>query len=203
MHQLIAALALGLILAASPAAADPLPSWRAGPAKEAITGFVSDVTRADGPEFVPPAQRIAVFDNDGTLWVEQPMYTQLAFVLDRVKALAPQHPQWREQQAFKAAIEGDMAGPGRGRDGGPDAAPHGHPRGHDQRGVRSHRGGLDRQGTAPAFRPPLHRAGLPADAGAAGLPARQRLQDLHRLRRRYRLHAPLDRSVSTASRRSR
>jgi len=108
MHQLIAALALGLTLAATQATADPLPSWRAGPAKEAITGFVSDVTRADGPEFVPPAQRIAVFDNDGTLWVEQPTYSQLAFVLDRVKALAPQHPQWREQQPFKAAIDGDL-----------------------------------------------------------------------------------------------
>ncbi len=89
--------------------ADPLPSWKDGPAKQAITTFVIDVTNAGGPDFVPPAQRIAVFDNDGTLWVEQPMYTQMAFVLDRVKALAPQHPDWQTQQPFKAALEGDMA----------------------------------------------------------------------------------------------
>jgi phosphoserine phosphatase len=90
-------------------AADPLPSWKDGHAKQAITSFVTDVTNAASEDFVPPAQRIAVFDNDGTLWVEQPMYTQLAFILDRVKALAPVHPEWQEQQPFKAALEGDLA----------------------------------------------------------------------------------------------
>lgn len=88
--------------------ADPLPSWADGPARQAITTFVTDVTNAGGPDFVPPAQRIAVFDNDGTLWVEQPMYVQLAFVLDRLRELAPEHPEWRETQPFKAAVEGDM-----------------------------------------------------------------------------------------------
>jgi phosphoserine phosphatase len=96
------------------ACADPLPSWNEGPAKQAITAFVSDVTDASGPDFVPPARRIAVFDNDGTLWVEQPMYTQLAFVLDRVRALAPAHPEWKIEQPFKAAIEGDMQALGEG-----------------------------------------------------------------------------------------
>ncbi len=102
-------LALLAAITFSTATADPLPSWNDGPAKQAITTFVTDVTNAGGPDFVPPAQRIAVFDNDGTLWVEQPMYTQLAFVLDRVKALAAEHPEWKEQQPFKAALDGDMA----------------------------------------------------------------------------------------------
>jgi hypothetical protein len=70
--------------------------------------FVARVTREGGPDFVPPVERIATFDNDSTLWVEQPMYTQIAFVLDRVKALAPQHPEWQDQQAFKAVLEGDL-----------------------------------------------------------------------------------------------
>jgi phosphoserine phosphatase len=87
---------------------DPLPSWNDGAAKKEITGFVAKVTNESGPDFVPPAERIAVFDNDGTLWSEQPMYVQLAFVLDRVKALAPHHPEWKQKQPFKAALEGDM-----------------------------------------------------------------------------------------------
>jgi hypothetical protein len=88
--------------------ADPLASWNDGVAKKAITGFVAKVTNEGGPDFVPLAERIAVFDNDGTLWSEQPMYVQLAFALDRVKALAPQHPEWKEKQPFKATLEGDM-----------------------------------------------------------------------------------------------
>ena len=87
---------------------DPLPSWNDGATKQAITEFVARVTRQSGPDFVPPAERIATFDNDGTLWVEHPMYTQLAFALDRVKALAPLHPEWTNTQPFKAALEGDM-----------------------------------------------------------------------------------------------
>src|SRR6185437_8892104 len=76
--------------------ANPLPSWNDGATKQSILDFVA------------PAERIATFDNDGTLWVEHPMYTQLVFVLDRVKALAPQHPEWKDTQPFKAALEGDM-----------------------------------------------------------------------------------------------
>ena len=87
---------------------DPLPSWNDAPSKRAITDFVARVTRQGGPDFVPPAQRIATFDNDGTLWVEHPMYVQLAFALDRVKALAPLHPEWKDTQPFKAVLEGDM-----------------------------------------------------------------------------------------------
>ena len=87
---------------------DWLPSWNDGAAKKAITRFVKAVSTSGSSEFVPPAERIAVFDNDGTLWAEQPIYVQLQFTLDRAKALAPQHPEWKEKQPFKAAIEGDI-----------------------------------------------------------------------------------------------
>lgn len=87
-----------------------LSSWTDGPVKQRITAFVEDVTDATGPHFVSEAQRIAVFDNDGTLWVESPVYTQFAFVLDRVKELSGQHPEWLKKQPFQAAIENDAAG---------------------------------------------------------------------------------------------
>ncbi|MBW1937797.1 MAG: haloacid dehalogenase-like hydrolase [Deltaproteobacteria bacterium] len=87
---------------------DALPSWNERASKQAITQFVKDVTTEGEAGFVPPAQRIAVFDNDGTLWSEQPMYFQLVFALDRVKALAPMHPEWKDKQPFKAVLEGDL-----------------------------------------------------------------------------------------------
>ncbi|WP_295581297.1 HAD family hydrolase [uncultured Lamprocystis sp.] len=105
MRQILAFL---LLCSLSSVSADPLPSWQEGPAKRAIVAFVAQVTQAGGADFVPPAQRIAVFDNDGTLWVEQPVYTQLAFVLERLKTLAPEHPEWKSEQPFKAALAGDM-----------------------------------------------------------------------------------------------
>jgi phosphoserine phosphatase len=86
---------------------DWLPSWNDGPAKSSITDFVARVT--SGPDFVPEDQRIATFDNDGTLWIEQPMYVQLAFILDRVRELAPKNPSWKTKQPFKAVLDGDMA----------------------------------------------------------------------------------------------
>jgi len=88
--------------------ADPLPSWRNGASKLAIIHFVQEVGATGSSGFVKPAERIAVFDNDGTLWSEQPMYFQLAFALDRVKALAPLHPEWKQEQPFKAVLEGDL-----------------------------------------------------------------------------------------------
>ena len=88
--------------------ADQLPSWKDGPAKQAITSFVAKVTNGDSPDFIPPAERIAVFDNDGTLWSEKPIYFQLLFAIDRVKALAPQHPEWNNRQPFQAALDGDL-----------------------------------------------------------------------------------------------
>ncbi|MGY4572739.1 HAD family hydrolase [Bradyrhizobium sp. BEA-2-5] len=87
--------------------ADPLPSWNDGAAKTAISDFVARVTAQGGRDFVPPAERIATFDNDGTLWTEQPFYFQLAFAFDRVKAMAPEHPDWKTRQPFKALLEKD------------------------------------------------------------------------------------------------
>jgi len=98
-----------LLLAAGVAcAADPLPSWNEGSTKSAIVEFVGKVTRQGSPDFVPEAERIATFDNDGTLWTEHPMYTQLAFALDRIKALAPKHPEWKTTQPFKAVLDNDL-----------------------------------------------------------------------------------------------
>src|SRR5262245_59607996 len=84
-----------------------LPSWNDGPARKAIVEFVARTTSEGGADFVRPAERIAVFDNDGTLWAEQPMYFQLAFALDRIKTLAPKHPEWKTAQPFKGVLEGD------------------------------------------------------------------------------------------------
>lgn len=98
-----------LVLALEAAAAEPLPSWQAGAAKTAIVDFVARVTRTSSPDYVKPAERIAVFDNDGTLWAEQPIYFQFAFAIDRVKALSVKHPEWKTTQPFKALLEGDMA----------------------------------------------------------------------------------------------
>ena len=104
--------------AAGAGASDPLPSWNEGPTKKAIVDFVNRVTNQGGPDFVQPAERIATFDNDGTLWSEQPVYVQVAFAFDRVKALAPKHPEWKQKQPFKGILEGDMkAVAGGGREG--------------------------------------------------------------------------------------
>jgi phosphoglycolate phosphatase-like HAD superfamily hydrolase len=90
--------------------ADPLPSWNDGVTKKAITDFVTRVTMQGGGDFVPVEQRIATFDNDGTLWTEQPFYFQLAFAFDRIKAMAPQHPEWKTTQPYKAVLEKDVKG---------------------------------------------------------------------------------------------
>jgi phosphoglycolate phosphatase-like HAD superfamily hydrolase len=89
-------------------ATDPLPSWNDGPSKKAIIDFVSKTTKEGSTDFIPVVDRIACFDNDGTLWSEQPLYFQFIFALDRVKELAPQHPEWKSKQPFKALLEGDM-----------------------------------------------------------------------------------------------
>jgi len=110
LTALLMSAAGAIVISRSPALAqsDPLPSWNDGKAKQSILDFVNAVTREGAPNFVPAAERIATFDNDGTLWVEQPMYTQLSFALDRVKALAPMHPEWKQKQPFKAVLGGDM-----------------------------------------------------------------------------------------------
>jgi len=101
-------LVIGLGIFAGAVLADPLPSWNEGPTKQAIVEFVRGVANKSSPQYVPPQQRIATFDNDGTLWSEQPIYFQGFFTIDRVKVLAPQHPEWKERQPFKAVLENDM-----------------------------------------------------------------------------------------------
>ena len=102
------ALAVGLVSTASAQTSDPLPSWNEGKTKQAILRFVKQVTTPGDTRFVPRPERIAVFDNDGTLWIEQPMYVQLQFAIDRVKALAPEHPEWKKQEPFKSVLEGNL-----------------------------------------------------------------------------------------------
>ena len=87
--------------------ADPLGSWNDGPTKSAILQFVQDVTKKGGPKFVPPEQRIATFDNDGTLWCEQPV-VQFEFAIHRIKAMAGDHPEWKEQEPYKSVLAGDV-----------------------------------------------------------------------------------------------
>ena len=97
-----------LLLCMGGALADVLPSWNEGTSRAAIIDFVDRVTRADGADYIPPRERIAVFDNDGCLWSEKPVYFQLLFAIDRIKALAPEHAEWKTQQPFKAVLENDM-----------------------------------------------------------------------------------------------
>ena len=109
IRSLLAAAALTMLMVPA-ALADPLPSWDNGPAKEAIVAFVEKVTTAGSPDYVAPAERIATFDNDGTLWSEQPLYFQLLFAFDQIKALAPQHPEWKTQEPFASVLKGDIKG---------------------------------------------------------------------------------------------
>jgi hypothetical protein len=104
----LAAIALSAFLWAAPALAqDALPSWNDTESKKALLGFVERVTKQGSPDFVPVDQRIATFDNDGTLWAEQPLYFQLFFAIDRVKALAPQHPEWKDKEPFASLLKGE------------------------------------------------------------------------------------------------
>src|SRR3984957_7126462 len=98
---------VALLVTSALAQTDPLPSWNDGAVKQSITDFVARVTAQGGPDFVAVPERIATFDNDGTLWTEQPYYFQLAFAIDRIKAMLPQHPEWKTKQPFKALLEGD------------------------------------------------------------------------------------------------
>lgn len=110
LKALLASAAGAIVLSKSGALAqgDPLPSWKDGKAKQSILDFVATVTREGSPGFVPVSQRVATFDNDGTLWCEQPMYVQVAFALDQVKTRASEHPEWKKKQPFKAVLDGDM-----------------------------------------------------------------------------------------------
>ena len=105
-----AILTLGLSATGALAQSDPLSSWNEGKTKQAIIDFVTAVTTDGSADYVAPADRIATFDNDGTLWSEQPMYVQLAFALDRVKKTAPDHPEWTDTEPYKSVLAGDLKG---------------------------------------------------------------------------------------------
>jgi len=108
-HALAIAIGAALLAPAACAPQARLDSWTDGPARETITDFVARVTTRGSPDFVPPDERIAVFDNDGTLWCEQPAYAQLLFAMDRARALAPDHPDWAHTEPFRSAIAGDLS----------------------------------------------------------------------------------------------
>jgi phosphoglycolate phosphatase-like HAD superfamily hydrolase len=108
VHNTFALLAIVVAGLTTTQAQDALPSWNDGATKKSITEFVAKVTKEGSPDFIKPEQRIATFDNDGTLWAEQPIYFQFQFALDRVKALAPQHPEWKNKEPFNHLIAGDM-----------------------------------------------------------------------------------------------
>ncbi len=104
------ALVLAMLASTLANAAEVLPSWNEGATRTRIIEFVTAATTEGGPGYIAPADRIAVFDNDGTLWAEQPAYFQLFFAIDRIKAMAPQHPEWNDTEPFKSILAGDMAG---------------------------------------------------------------------------------------------
>lgn len=116
LTSLVVAVALFVGQAAVAQPKDPLPSWNDGQTKTAILDFVEKTTRQGSPDFVPGPERIATFDNDGTLWAEKPLYFQLFFALDRVRALAPKHPEWKTQEPFASLLTGDIEGVKQGGD---------------------------------------------------------------------------------------
>ncbi|MGE3821505.1 MAG: HAD family hydrolase [Isosphaeraceae bacterium] len=109
-HLIVTRFLVLTVLVGPSATTDPLPSWNEGQAKRSIVDFVARVTREGSPDFVPVADRIAVFDNDGTLWCEQPVYVQGVFIQDRIRALAPKHPDWKDRQPFKTVLDDDRDG---------------------------------------------------------------------------------------------
>jgi phosphoglycolate phosphatase-like HAD superfamily hydrolase len=112
------ALAACAPMASAPSGADPLPSWNDGANKQRIVEFVKAVTTEGGKDYVVPGDRIATFDNDGTLWLEYPLYTQVRFVFDRIRQLAPQHPEWKDKEPYKSVIAGDLRGAAAGGEKG-------------------------------------------------------------------------------------
>ena len=185
-------LILTVLLSSVAFAADPLPSWNDGPAKQSIITFVEKVTKPGSPDFVPVPERIAVYDNDGTLWSEQPVPVQFYFVADRVKALAPQHPEWKDKEPFASLLGGDVKA----------ALESSGDHGLMELFMATHTGmttdefaQLVKDWITTAKHPTTGKRFLdmtyqPMLEVLAYL--RERFQELHRLRRRHRVHAPLD-----------
>ena len=189
---------------ASHAQTDPLPSWNDGPAKQAIVEFVKATTTQASPKFVPPAERIATFDQDGTLWVEHPMYSQVMYCLDRVPARREGEAGARERRAVQDGAVGRSRGDREARAcriSRRSSAATLTGMSVDEFNAEVKTWLETRQG--PALEAALHRAHLPADAGGDEVPARQRLQDLHRHRRRPGLRARVLGAERTAFRPSR
>lgn len=157
-----------LIVRQAAAQSDPLPSWNDTAAKKNIESFVDRVTKEGGRDFVRPAERIATFDNDGTLWVESPVYTQVVFAFDRIKEMAPQHPEWKTKQPFKGVLEGDMkAVAATGQQGVLEialATSTGMTNAEFEVGLR-----LDGPDTRPKIQSSLQRTHLSTDGGTAGI----------------------------------
>ena len=171
---------------------DPLPSWNDGATKKAIVDFVQATTDQSSSKFVPPQERIATFDQDGTLWVEHPMYSQVVYCLDRVPALVKAKPELADVEPFKTVLSGDLEAIAKlPMDDLESARRHAHR--HECRSVPSRSEKLAGDSQGSALEAALHRADLPADERAAQIPAGEWLQDLHRHRRRAGLRARLRR----------
>jgi hypothetical protein len=172
------------------AVADPLPSWRPGAVKEALLAFVAAVSSEGSAAFVPEPERVAVFDNDGTLWPEQPLPFQAAFAFDELKGAVQRQPALAEDPMVQAALVGDLDSPdGRRAFRGSAAGDCREPCRHHHRGVCGGGAGLAGLSPPSPFRSPLRRPHLRADAGGAGAAAIPWFSQLHRVGRRRRLHA--------------
>ena len=172
---LLALCAVLLATAGAQAQRDPLPSWNDGPAKKAILTFVKDTTEKSSPKYVEPKDRIATFDQDGTLWTEQPLYSQAMFALDRVGKLAPQHPEWKDEEPFKSVLAGDHAAMGKFTEIGLGGNSRRHACGDEHGRVSGARKRMDLDGQSSALRPAVHRARLPAHVGSDEISARERI----------------------------
>ena len=154
-------------------AQDPLPSWNDGPNKQAIVDFVKATTEEGGAKFVPPGERIATFDQDGTLWVEHPVYSQLIYCLDRVGPLVKAKPELAKVEPFKTVISGDRAAIAKLPDRGSAQDRRGHALRHDDGGIPGPGETLARRGERPTLEAALYGTDLPADAGGAEVSPRQ------------------------------
>ena len=183
-------------------AQDPLPSWNDGPAKPAIMDFVRTTTDQASTKFVPPEARIATFDQDGTLWVEHPMYSQVLYCLERVPAVVKAKPELAKVEPFKTVLSGNREAMAKLSMQDLEKILAATLTGcRWTSSTRKRRSGSRRPGSA--LEAALHRTHVPADAGSAAVPPRQRLQDVHRHWRRPGLCARVRRSRPMASRPSR
>ena len=154
---------------------DQLPSWNDGAAKNAIIQFVQATTDKSSPNFVAPEDRLATFDQDGTTWVEHPIYTQVMFAFNRVMEMAPKRPEWKTKRPFKSLISGDQAAIEKFTSKDLEQIFFATHTGMRYRHVPGDSQGMDRKGKGSAVEKTLHRFDLPADAGGHALSSRQRL----------------------------